>query len=99
MRKRILLGTNYYRAQPSVEERHSWGRESLLALDGVELVNVKFTDDTTRVTGFAALPALRMDALQASGESGPRKFLANEALDVLAARAGERDLEYFSRFL
>jgi hypothetical protein len=93
----ITIGTRYYPAAADSEERQRRSRESLLALDGVQRVNLQFRDEAFRPEGFDTRAVLRRDSRTVTGAAaGARKPIVSEMFDALADAASARGDRYFA---
>lgn len=91
----LLLGTHYHPGAPETLARQARARASLLALEGVRLVNLQFPDSVLEFEGFRTVPRLLDDSVRATGRAGPRKPIGREAFDRLAECAREESRPYF----
>jgi hypothetical protein len=97
MKPFLLIGTHYHPGGADAIRRQHAARESLLAIEGVHLVNLQFFDGPkTEAVGFETLAAMRNDSCKASGRAGTRKPIGNEVFGLLADRARERGLPFFA---
>jgi hypothetical protein len=90
---RLLIGTHTYAAEGNALRRQSAGVASLLALHGVEIVNVQFAQGAHHVPGLRRLDVLGRASTDID-PSGPRKPIVSEIFDRLAAEASARGSEY-----
>ena len=91
----ILLGINVYDASGDAARRQTQCVNSLLALRGVELVNLQFHDEKHERHGLPTCPVLRQDSRTVTGFQGVRKPIISEMLDALAERATAHSCRWF----
>lgn len=92
---RVLIGTHTFAATGASARRQDNGVRSLLALHGVELVNVQFADRPHDVDGVRTLAVLTQTSTGVSRRRGATKPLMSEVFNALAAEAAARRIEYF----
>lgn len=94
----ILFGTNLYPATGEAARRQENSSRSLLALTGVELVNLQFQDRQALVAreGMETLAVLRHDSPGVAGVRGVRKPVVGEMFQVLGEEAVKRGHRYFA---
>lgn len=93
----VLIGLQLYDADPASGRRQRAAAEALMALPGVESVNLQFRDGPAfEFPGMATAAVLERDSLQATGTPGRRRPLMNEVFEALwrAAAAGRH--RYFA---
>ena len=84
---RLLLGTHTHSAPGEAGRRQAAGLASLLALGGVDLVNVQFRERPHDVSGIRTLAVLPRDSTQLAHRGGPRKPFVPEIFAALASEA------------
>ena len=93
----MVIGTQFYPADPDGERRQVQSRASLLALGDVIPVNLQFVDETYEPAGFTTLPVLRQDSRAITGVTeGVRKPIVSEMFDALAGVATAERCRYFA---
>lgn len=93
----MLIGIQLYDADPASARRQRQAVDALVALDGVQIVNLQFrTGPACTRAGVEVVAALERDSEAATGVRGRRRPLTKELFDVLARLAAERGLEYFA---
>ena len=91
---RVLIGTHTYLASGGAVHRQQEAVQALLALRGAEIVNVQFAHQPHDVAEVRTLAMLRQSSNSVSGRRGPSKAIVSEILDVLAAEASARSMDY-----
>ena len=91
---RVLIGTHTYPASGGAVHRQQEAVQALLALRGAEIVNVQFAHQPHDVAEVRTLAMLRQSSNSVSGRRGPSKAIVSEILDVLAAEASARSMDY-----
>jgi hypothetical protein len=91
---RVLVGTHTYAGAAGAIHRQQQAVRALLALEGAEAVNVQFAQQPHEFEGLRTLPRLTQSSNSVSGRRGPAKPIVSEILDVLAADASTRSIEY-----
>lgn len=90
----VLIGTHTYPGSASAIRRQQEAVQALLTLRGAGIVNVQFAHQPHEVAGVRTLPLLKQSSNSVSGRRGPSKAIVPEILDVLAAQASARSIEY-----
>ena len=93
-RPRVLIGTHTYPGAGGAIRRQQDAVDAWRALTGAETVNVQFARQPHHVEGIRTLPLLQLSSNSVSGRRGPSKAILSEILDVLAAEASARSIEY-----
>ena len=91
----MLIGTHTFAATGESARRQDNGVRSILALQGVELVNVQFARHPHHVDGVRTLAVLAQTSNGVSGRRGAMKPIMSELFDALAAEASAHGIEYF----
>jgi hypothetical protein len=91
----MLIGTHTYAATGDAGRRQANAVASLLALRGVEIVNVQFIREPHRVGALEGLEKLVRDSTDVTGRRGSRRPVVREMFDVLASEAASRGHAYF----
>lgn len=94
----ICFGINIYPATGGASRRQDQSNQSLLALHGVELINLQFRNQDALQTrkGFDTLCVLEKDSTTVSGQLGTRKPIVSELFDAMAKEAFKRRCRYFA---
>jgi hypothetical protein len=92
----LLLGTQFYSGSEDANRRQANSARSMIALDGVELVNVQWRDEAVDCNGFETLRVLALDQRGTAHAPGPRKPVISEVFDALATEAARRGCRYFA---
>jgi hypothetical protein len=92
----LLLGTHAYPASGEAAVRQDAALDALRQLRGVRLVNVQFADAPFVVAGFDTRADLVRDSRTVTGREGPRKPIATDLFDSLAAAAVEAGARRFA---
>jgi hypothetical protein len=93
----VLIGLHLFDGDAGAMKRQSAACDALVALSGVQPVNVQFErGDERSDPRIAALPALTTDSTDVTGSSGRRKPIASEMFDVLASAAARGGHRYFA---
>jgi|SRR5579871_1713084 len=91
----IVVGTQFYAAGADAMRRQANCAASLVALRGATPLNVQWRRDPYDYPGMATLATLERDSLAITGPGEPRRPLAPEVFDALAAAAADRGCRYF----
>jgi hypothetical protein len=91
----ILLGTHTFAATGDAARRQAAGVASLVALTGVEVVNVQFAEQPHHLEPLRTLAVLRGSSVAVTGRPGPMKPLMSEIFDALGIEAAARGLPWF----
>lgn len=94
VRPRVLIGTHTYGGGTSATRRQQEAADAWLGLRDAETVNVQFARAPHEMPGLRTLPLLRRSSNSVTGRAGPEKPIVAECLDVLAAEAAARSIEY-----
>lgn len=93
-RPQVLIGTHTYRGAAGAMRRQEEAVAAWLTLSGAETVNVQFAREPHDMPGLRTLPLLKESSNSVSGRRGPSKAIVSEILDVLAAEASARSIQY-----
>lgn len=91
----IVIGTQFYPAEPGAAGRQARCRAAVLALDDAVPVNLQFAAETYQADGFRTLSVLQQDSRTVSGVDGVRKPIMSEMFDALAGIARAEGARYF----
>jgi hypothetical protein len=93
----LLIGLHAFDGDHAAMKRQAAACEALASLDGIEAVNLQFTQRYLRhAPGLATLTKLVADSIVVTGSSGRVKPIALEMFDELAAAADARRCRYFA---
>ena len=93
----MLVGINLFEGDEGAMRRQAAACEALLAVEGIEPVNVQFAHGARRThAALRTLAALLNDSTLATGATGRRKPLTTEVFNLLAGEAAGRGHRYFS---
>jgi hypothetical protein len=93
----MLIGLNLFDGDEGAMRRQNAACEALLALGGVEVVNLQFAHGERRThPTIRTVAKLSLDSTVVTGSRGRRKPLADECFDVLAVEAADRSHRSFA---
>ena len=91
----IVLGTQWYRAEPDAMRRQERAITALAALRDVIPINLQWTDAAYERPEVETVATLRRDSSQVTTLPGRRRPIMPEMFDALADVAAARDCRYF----